>query len=85
MNIASHAPNNPKANSGMNMSSLGFLANNKAAGILNRKKPIQVKITGTRVSPAPLKADVMIIQDAKKGMANAINLSTGAPIRTISA
>ncbi len=66
------------------MSSAGFLANSNATGILKRKNPIQVKRTGTRVSPAPLYAEVIIIQEAKKGIAKAINLRTGAPIRTIS-
>jgi len=51
---------------------------------LKEKNPIQVKRTGIRVSPAPLNAEVMMIHEAKKGIAKAINRRTGAPIRTIS-
>src|SRR5439155_4259477 len=55
-----------------------------AKGIRTTRKPIQVKSTGTRVSPAPRRAAVKIIVLAKAGMAKATSRSTGTPAFTTS-
>lgn len=63
---------------------MGFLQTGMQQESLEEKSNASIK-HGHPGIPAPLSAEVMMMQEARKGIAKAINLSTGAPIRTISA